>query len=185
MIPPPLSAFPSNFTREKRCKKISSTSLPPFSHFRISDTSRGIRHELFAVANSLANKLNNRSINSEPLNFAQLPATIPRRNRCNECPACGGGGSAKLAFQLASPRSFETRRRGPRCCSRTRLSLPSVSCFRLALMPFEEEEGDPPELCHERPTRGREKEREREGFQVVVFRTSSLDEKSKKRILSS
>lgn len=55
-----------------------------------------------------------RSINSEPLNFAQLPATIPAGNWCNECPAGKEGRGSRetdVGSCLPLPVSFETKAR--------------------------------------------------------------------------
>lgn len=62
---------------------------------------------------------------SEPLNFA----TIPAGNWCNECPAGKEGGVVAWNWRWKLPTTARSKlRRGPR----TRLSLRSVSCFRVA-----------------------------------------------------
>ena len=98
--------LPPNFTRRKKRKKFLFTfPFPPILQPRPIYIARRRKFDELTTR---------RSINSEPLNFAQLPATIPAGNWCNECPAGKEGRGSRetdVGSCLPLPVSFETKAR--------------------------------------------------------------------------
>lgn len=98
--------LPPNFTRRKKRKKFLFTfPFPPILQPRPIYIARWRKFDELTTR---------RSINSEPLNFAQLPATIPAGNWCNECPAGKEGRGSRetdVGSCLPLPVSFETKAR--------------------------------------------------------------------------
>lgn len=98
--------LPPNFTRRKKKKKFLFTfPFPPILQPRPIYIARWRKFDELTTR---------RSINSEPLNFAQLPATIPAGNWCNECPAGKEGRGSRetdVGSCLPLPVSFETKAR--------------------------------------------------------------------------